>query len=159
MTDVFLAAPLTQAVWADAMGRRLATLGHAVTSRWHRTSQVLDPDDLRARAAILRHNVYDLDRAEACIVLASRGPARAMYGDAVYALLANKAVIWVHGAQGEGRCLWDSHPSVVRMVDQGDDEALSASIAEKLRRPTQAELSPDGPDSALGTGRKRVRGQ
>lgn len=159
MTDIFLAAPLAQAVWADAMGRRLATLGHAVTSRWHRTSAVLDPDDLRARAAILRHNVYDLDRAEACIVLASRGPARAMYGDAVYALLMGKGVVWVHGAAGEGRCLWDSHPTVVRMVDPSDDEALSASIAEKFRRPTPGELAPEGPDSGLGMGRKRVPGQ
>lgn len=158
MTDIFLAAPLTQAVWADAMGRRLATLGHAVTSRWHRTSPVLDPDDTRARAAILRHNVYDLDRAEACIVLASRGPARAMYGDAVYALLADKGVVWVHGAKGEGQCLWDSHPSVLRMVDPDDDDELAASIAERLRRPMLAELWPAGPDSGLGMGRKRVRG-
>jgi hypothetical protein len=135
--SIYLSAPLVEAATAREMGDRLAEYGIISCARWiERTvllGNVVDPQEEGTRSTLLADNMEDIERGAVCVFLASRGVSRAAHWDTSYALFMGKPVVWVSGQGGVGRCLWDSHPGVTRVV-----ETNGASVRQTAARVAKA---------------------
>src|SRR5262245_6991357 len=72
---IYLAAPLGEAALAETTATRLLERDFRVVSHWHALVARMpgakrDPSDDCARRAILKHNLEDMERADAFVVLA-----------------------------------------------------------------------------------------
>lgn len=140
MIRVYLAASVQAVEHAAHIEKLLAVAGLGSTSTWIAKMASLYPDDRCdpprewERQELLVENKADILRADAVVVLASRGTPRATYGDAVYGLAMQKPTVWTHSERGHGRCLWDSDPLVRRLIDDGRDDELARQIEGLVRR-------------------------
>lgn len=117
MLRVYVAAALGASTDAAAVADELAR-HHQVVSRWHWRVRVgvglRDPKAHEERAAILTDNLSDLDSADVVVAVTHRGHPRCTFAEIGYALAKGIACVYVHDS-GDGRCLIDSHPLVVRL--------------------------------------------
>ena len=115
---VYIAAPLAQAGACRLVAMTLRAIGAEVTSTWHSTTEKLDPTDVDVRAAILRTNLDDLDRATIVVALLHEGTPRGALCEVGVALGMDVPVVWVQGPNGEGANIFDGHPyvTIVRSV-------------------------------------------
>lgn len=118
---IYIACPLAHVTEAKRIAYRLSLEGHDVISRWHNIVQPgdVDPKDDDTRIDLLKQNVSDLMFAELVVVFAANGGGSATWGEVGFACAIGKPVVWWHGPNGEGRNLWDCHPSVRRTTDLG----------------------------------------
>lgn len=127
---VYVAAPLGAAHLATWVADELVRRGFDVVSRWHRwvgeAGQTSDPVDDTAREHILESNLEDLNRADVVVALTQVGTPRATFCEIAWALGNGLPVVWVSGPQGAGRCIFDAHRLVRRVVLEAGMGMLSA---------------------------------
>jgi len=135
---VYVAAALASFARAQHFADRIAAAEHQIVSRWHSSASVRggapDPRADVERQVQLFPNVTDLERADILVVLADQGQPRATFVEAGYALGRGLPVVWVIGPNGEGRCLFDSHPAVVRLESSlFDNTQLVSRVVTAIR--------------------------
>jgi nucleoside 2-deoxyribosyltransferase len=144
MTSLYLASPLSTAVRMSNLARDMRALGFKVWSRWHEqyasfdAEHRVDPMDDGTRALIVAQNIAEIRLADVTVVVTSMGDGRATYGDAAFALALCKPIVWVHGRDGTGRCVWDSHSLCSRIIDPQNERRLPEMIAGAIRRAVAA---------------------
>lgn len=139
MTAIYISAALGQYEYAAAIGSRLLRHGFESNARWIKACSALDtfpvdPENDLTRSKLLVANMEDIEAASACVFLASRGNPRAAHWDAAYALHIGKRVVWLVSELGNGRCLWDAHPMVIRTLEGESDRLTAERIARALQR-------------------------
>lgn len=133
---------------ASRMAALLAAHGHTIVSHWHEENgRDTDPQDEAGRAALQATNEADIATADALVVLSHVGEPRATYWEAGWGAALGLPAVWLHGADGRGRCLGDSRPDVHRLVAHGRDDVDAAAIVDALARLERARAG--APRSAL----------
>lgn len=131
--NIYIACSYGSSPTARRMAALLAEHGHTIVSRWHEEAdRDTDPQDEAARAQLQAANEADMQRADALVVLSHVGQPRATYWEAGWCAALGLPTVWVHGADGHGRCLADSRPGVRRVVAYGVDAVDAAAIASEL---------------------------
>lgn len=131
---LYLACSYGSRAYARRMALHLRGHGHVIASQWHDGPDQgdADPVDEAVRAELQARNEADIARADALVVLAHVGTPRATYWEAGWAAALGLGVVWVHDADGRGRCLADSRPGARRVVAVDIDGVDAAAIAEAL---------------------------
>lgn len=135
---IYVASPIGQVTVAREVAGGLRRWGITVTSRWHDTTGLgeRDPELDSDRRSILTANLEDIARCDVLLALTHRGTPRATFGEIGWALATGKDVVWIHGI-GDGRCLFDAHPRVQRVLllePQNVVEIARLSVTDRWRR-------------------------
>jgi len=117
---VYLAAPLAEAPRVHQLAADLFDLGLHVVSTWHATTATVDPHDEDVRLRVLEGNLAELAHADVLVAVTDRGTPRATFAEIGYALARRTRVIWLAGAAGAGRCIFDAHTLVTRVTSWAD---------------------------------------
>lgn len=132
MTAVYIASALSAVRVARHASKILSRSGLYVSSTWHVACvSEKDPTDEDTRSKMLAQNLAELERADVLVALCETGQPRCCFTEVGYALAIGKSIVYRVGLLGEGRCLIDSHPRVVR-IRVGDD--LETAIERALDR-------------------------
>lgn len=121
MLRAYVAAPMDAVTYACRFAEQVNAIEGCMTcSSWHfdvaNSGEISDPVDALTRQQILSKNLMQIGLSDVVVVLGSKGTPKATNSEAGYAVGIGKPIVWLVRRNNEGSNIFDSHPSVIRVV-------------------------------------------
>jgi nucleoside 2-deoxyribosyltransferase len=127
---VYIAMPFPEKAKAELWRFRFEdTHRIEVVSRWHGSTETVDPVDPAVRAVILASNLADLETADVVFVATTHGTPRCTLVELGYALAKRKPIVWLQRGDGADANIADASPLVTLVFDPAD---VVETLTERL---------------------------